>query len=521
MELVITGGEVVSRAGIRPADLLIRDGMIVAVEPHLVAGPDAAVLAADGLLVCPGYIDVHAHSALRAFDDPHLAPKTGQGFTTDVICPDGLGPAPVRACAAAERARYLGALEPADAAPWDWRDFGEYLASLQAAAPAINIASYLPHGAVRDVVMGCRPEPATRDELRRMEQLANDALEAGARGVSLGLIYAPGMYAARDELDMLARVAAHHDVPLMTHIRNEATGVLAALDELLGVAARTGVRPHVTHLKLIGTPAPVPELLDRVSAAAAEFGLTCDQYPYGSGSTLLSALLPPYALAGGPSAACARLQDAGERARLRRDMEHGLPGWENLYRACGPERLVLTYASGSWRGQVGRTLAQIGAQLDLDPVEATLTILAQTRFDAAIIDQYAEDDVVDALFTGADPMVGSDGAFHDHPHPRLYGTAARVLGRNALRRGLIDVHAAVGRMTWRPADFLRLSDRGDLAPGLRADVTVVDPLAFVDTNSYEQPCAHPTGLTHVLVNGVPVWRDGLPTGARPGRVLSH
>ncbi len=501
-----------------PADVAVSGGRIAAVAQRLPLDSCGELIEADGLLLCPGFIDMHAHSALRVFTDPLLTPKLAQGFTTEVICPDGLGPAPVRPSGREDRRRYLAALEGPGPEQWAWESMADYLAAVEAARPAPNIVASVPHSAVRDVVLGLSgrgPEPA---ELARMQQEVSAGLAAGARMLSFGLIYAPGLYADTAELQALAEVAAQYDTPLMPHVRNEAAGVLAAIGEFVQVAERTGASLHISHLKLVGSPSLLENLLRLVEDATQRVDLTFDQYPYGAGSTLLTALLPPWALAGGPAVILRRLRDGDERRRMLRDMERGLPGWENLYGCCGPAGITITEAAGARCGDVGKSLEQIAGERGVDPAVAVLDLLADTDLDAGMVDHYASEDAVRAIFTLPGALVGSDGIFNAHPHPRLFGTAARVLGRLALREGVITVEEAVARLASRPADRLGLSDRGRIRSGQRADLVLLDTGRYIDTATYQDPCQTPPGVKRVLVGGCTVYSDNRTTGRRPGTV---
>jgi N-acyl-D-amino-acid deacylase len=502
----------------RVADVAVTGGRIAAVAERLPLDSCGELVEAGGLLLCPGFIDMHAHSALQVFTDPLLTPKLAQGFTTEVICPDGLGPVPVRPSGRKERQRYLAALEGSGPEQWAWESMADYLAAVEAARPAANIVASVPHSAVRDVVLGMSDRGAEPAELARMREEVSAGLAAGARVLSFGLIYAPGLYAGTAELRALAEAAAECSAPLMPHVRNEAAGVLDAIDEFVRVAERAGASLHISHLKLVGSPQLLENLLHFVEDAAQRVDLTFDQYPYGAGNTLLTALLPPWALAGGPAAIVRRLGERDERRRMLRDMEYGLPGWENLYGCCGPAGITITVAGGARSGDVGKSLEQIAGGRGVHPAAAVLDLLADTDLNAGMVDHYAGEDVVRAIFKLPGAMVGSDGIFNAHPHPRLFGTAARVLGRLALREGVITAGEAVARLASRPADRLGLSDRGRIKIGLRADLVLLDPDRYVDTATYSDPCRTPPGVERVLVGGCTVYRDNTMTGRRPGTV---
>jgi N-acyl-D-amino-acid deacylase len=466
------------------ADVGVDGGRIAAIGDRV----EGDVVDAAGLMLCPGFVDLHAHSALEPFRDPLLAPKILQGFTTEVICPDGLGPAPVRDREA--RRAYLRALEGDGPPEWAWTTFAEYLGALP--PTSMTLVPSAPHGSIREV---CNADVAA---MRREVRLA---LEAGARMLSFGLVYIPGAYADTEELVAVAEVAAEAGAPLVPHVRNEGAGVLDAVREMVEVSERSGAPLHVSHLKCLADEALLEPLLDLVDSAGATF----DQYPYGAGSTLLAGLLPPWAQEGGAEATLRRAQEPETRRRIADDVAHGLPGWENQLGTLGPENVVVA----------GRTIAERGG----DAVETVLDLLLETELAAPMIIHYASDAAVRKVAAHRRQLVGSDGIFGERPHPRLYGTAPRFLGRFVLRDGLVPVDEAVARLTSRAADLLGLHDRGRIEVGKRADLVLLDPVRYVDTATYETPRRSPDGVVGVWVAGEAVVRDGRVTGATPAGVL--
>ncbi len=475
------------------ADVVVEDGRIAAVVP--------VEEVASALILCPGFIDLHAHSALRSFEDPFLTPKLAQGFTTEVINPDGLAPAPVAPERRGDRQAYLAALEGRGPEPWPWTTLAEYLDALDETRPAIDLVPSIGHGAVRDRVLGGGRRAPSAAELEAMRREVREGLEAGARMLSFGLVYLPGAYAETDELVAVAEEAAAFAAPLVPHVRNEGAGVLEAVGEMVEVARRSGASLHVSHLKSLADERLVEPLLELID----ESGATFDQYPYGAGCTLLASLLPGWAQEGGAAATLDRLRERGVRERIAREVAEGLPGWENLLGTLGPERIVVE----------GESLAARGGA----PVETVCELLQESRLAAQMVMHYASEEAVRAIARHPRQLVGSDGIFGERPHPRLYGTAPRFLGRFSLREGLVPVEEAVARLTSRAADRLRLTDRGRIAPGKRADLVLLDAERYVDEATYDDPARSPEGVVGVWVAGEQVFAQGAPTGARPGRVV--
>ena len=500
-------------------DVAVADGRIVAVAHQLPDVTGALVVDGEGLLLCPGFIDMHAHTALESFRNPWLEPKVAQGFTTELIHPDGLAPAPVSLQGVEARRAYLRALEGEGPTRWDWSSFAKYLDALHATRPVTTLIPSAGHNAIRDFVMGGEQRAPTLDELKEMQYQVRLALEAGARALSFGLIYFPGVFSNFEELTALAEVAAEFEVPLVPHVRNEGDQILSAVMEMIQVARKSGAALHLSHLKVVGNARWVEPLLELIDKARRDVDITFDQYPYGAGSTILTALLPPWAQEGGPEKILSRLEDLQIRRRMGSDMERGLTGWENLYGACGPEKIYIASAGNNREKDIGSSLAEIAERLGEDPVQVVMDLLADTQLNVTMVDHYASEETVRAIFGHPAALVGTDGIFGVHPHPRLYGTAARVLGRYALRENLISVEQAVARLTAKAADRLRLRDRGRIQPGLRADLVLLDPARFVDTASYEKPKQTPPGVALVMVDGQIVRKDGKRTEARPGGVL--
>jgi N-acyl-D-amino-acid deacylase len=504
-------------------DVGVRGGAIdlVAQSHEVTEAPVAAAEVVDGkgLMLCPGFVDLHTHSALRSFDDPLLTPKLAQGFTTEVINPDGLAPAPVAPDRRADRQAYLRPLEGPGPDMWPWSTVEEYLDALDGTQPALSLVPSVGHGAVRELVRGGGRVAPTREQLDEMRRQVRVGLEAGARMLSFGLVYLPGAYAETDELVAVAAEAAAVGAPLVPHVRNEGAELLDAVAEMVDVARRSGGPLHLSHLKALADERLVEPLLELLEDAARELDVTFDQYPYGAGSTLLASVLPGWAQEGGAAGTLQSISDGASRRRIARDVAGGLPGWENLLGTLGPDRIEIANAAAPNEEAVGLTLAAIADERGIDAVEAALDLMRESALDVTMVLHYASDDAVREIARHRLQLVGSDGIFGARPHPRLYATAPRFLGRFAIRDGLIPVEEAVTRLTARAADRLGLADRGRIEPGKRADLVLLDAFAYVDTATYADPLRSPEGVVGVWVDGVRVLADGVPTGARPGGVV--
>ena len=478
------------------------------------------VVDGDGLVLCPGFIDLHAHSALRSFEDPFLIPKLAQGFTTEVINPDGLAPAPVAPERRADRQAYLRPLEGPGPATWSWSTVAEYLDALDATRPALSLVPSVGHGAVRDArprrwTSRARPRKTCGPCAVRCAPVSRPARGRCPSGSCTSRAPTP----ATEELVAVAEEAAAVGAPLVPHVRNEGNALLEAVGEMIDVARRSGAPLHVSHLKSLADERLIEPLLELLEDAATSHDVTFDQYPYGAGSTLLASILPAWAQEGGAAGTLRALGDRVARRRIARDIANGLPGWENLLGTLGPEQIEIANAAAPNEAAVGLTLAEVADHREDDPVSAALDLMRESALDVTMVLHYASDDAVREIARHRLQLVGSDGIFGARPHPRLYGTAPRFLGRFALAEGLIPAEEAVARLTARAADLLGLADRGRIEPGKRADLVLLDAARYIDTATYADPCRPPTGSSASGSTGVRAWQDGRADGARRGGVV--
>jgi len=513
-DVILRGGMVHDGLGSpgRVADVAIVDGRIAAIgRVDSRAGEE---IDCDGLIVAPGFIDPHAHSDLVHAGADAATFKIEQGVTTEIVGNCGFSFAPMDS----RSIELLGGMwaELAGGQQVRERTFAQYLDEVENAQPANNVAALVGHGTLRLAANGV--EQALRPgALARMRALAHEAFEAGAVGLSSGLIYVPGSYSDTDELVELARVAAVHDRPYTTHMRDEGDHLTESLDEALAIGRRAGVRVQVSHCKVAGrrNHGSSGRLLGTIAQARREgadvFG---DQYPYTAGSTFLSALLPPVAQQGGVEALRERLTDAGERAALRTIADSGGMG-AGLWGQCTPDDvLVVAHRASQY---AGRTLAAIAATDD--PWERLCALIRDDPGALCVIDLMAEDDVRRIM---ADPLVaiGSDnGPPVGLQHPRTWGCFPRVLGTYVREQGVLTWESAIRKMTSISARQFRLAGRGALLEGMVADVCVFDPVRIGHSGTYLRPDVAPDGVELVLLAGTPVLRVGRPTGERAGHVL--
>ncbi|MGV9316433.1 N-acyl-D-amino-acid deacylase family protein [Streptomyces sp. NPDC003691] len=532
-DLLIRGGTVVDGTGAprRPADVAVKGGRITVLPPggHHTA---AETVDADGRIVAPGFIDVHTHSdALAACGDGggadagvleelRLAPLL-QGVTTEIAgnCGSSLFPAlPGRLPGLAEHVRVvfgLGAVPPA-------ADFDGFAAGQDPALRRTHIASLVGHGTLRAGVMGFEDRPARADELSAMCGLLDRALTSGAAGLSSGLIYPPGGYASTDELVALAAVAARHRKPYVTHLRDEMAQVESALEEALEIARRSGAPLQISHHKTAGRRAwgATVRTLPVLERARAEgLDVLCDVYPYTAGSTVLHALLPPWANEGGIGALLGRLPRPEVRDRIRTSIARGVAGWENTVGNGGWD-LVTVAAARRHPAAEGHRISDLATASGVDPVEFVCDLLLAEHGEVTIISHSMREDDVRRVLTSPLSMIGSDGVPKPgRPHPRWAGSFPRVLGHYGRDEGLLSLETAVHKMTGLPARRFGLAGRGTIADGARADLVVLDPDTVRDRATFDRPLLAPEGIGTVVVAGRTAVRDGRPTKECAGRVV--
>jgi N-acyl-D-amino-acid deacylase len=524
-DVLIRGGLLLDGTGAagRPGDIAIRAGRIAAIGTAL-REEAAKVIDARGLAVAPGFIDIKTHSDFTLPINPKAESKVRQGVTTEIIGHCGFSVAPVLAGKVNLLRDYLSASAPW--LPFKETTFSGYLDTFP--ATAVNAGMLVGHNTLRLMVMGMEQRPPTPDELNAMIGLLEEALDAGALGLSSGLFTAPGSYARPDEMIALCRVLKRYNAGYFTHLRDESNKVLEALEEAIDIAEKCGVHVEIVHFKCSGMDnwGKAARALDMIARAKVRgLDVDCDSYPYAAGSNPLKNLMPQWVQAGGVATMLQRLRLAETRERIRADIARdGLNNWGRIASWDG----VLISISPNLPRYAGRTIGALAAERGQDPIDAVADYLIEDRgATRVLVTSISENDIRDIVRSPL-ALVGSDGncvatygtVSQGMPHPRFYGTFPRIIGHYVGELGVLPLELAVHKMTGASARALKFKDRGLLKEGYRADATVFDPADFRDRATYADPHQYPSGSrTTVLVNGAIVVENSVHTGALPGNVL--
>ena len=527
-DIVITNGHIIDGTGSPwySGDLAIRDGKIAAIG-NLHGAPRSRTIDARGQVVAPGFIDMLGQSEYTILVDARLPSKIYQGITTE-ITGEGESIAPLNdAILKADQEQYDHYRLHVD-----WRTFREYFSRLEKQHAGINIASYVGATRVRRMVLGDNDVQPTLAQLEQMRAIVRQAMRDGAVGVSTSLEYAPAPYAKTEELIALATEASRFGGIYATHMRNEGTGILAAIDEALRIGREARIPVEIWHLKVGGKPSwgHMPEVVAKINAARAQgLDVTADTYAYTAWFNDFSAFIPAWAHNGGNTKLIERLKDPATRARIRTDMLTPSDKWDNEWQEIpGPEAVLVGVVHNSQLLPLqGKTLAEIAKTWNKEPMDALFDLLIEDHgLTSVAVFGMSEPDVSLAL---QQPWVSVDNDSsgtspegilgREHPHPRAYGTFSRILRKYVREEHKLTLEDAIRKFTALPAQRMRFADRGVLKAGMCADIVIFDPAAIHDVATFEYPNQLSQGMDYVLVNGVPVIDQTMMTGALPGKVL--
>ena len=527
-DTILRGGVIYDGSGGEPfsADLAIEGDRIVAVGGLDRATAEQEINVA-GLAVAPGFINMMSWANESLIEDGRSQSNIRQGVTLEVMG-EGFSMGPLSRAMKAELERQQGDIRYSI----EWNSLDEYLQFLETRGISPNVASFIGAANPREYVIGQEDRPATPEELAAMQILVRQAMEQGALGVASSLIYPPGSFASTDELVALSEAAAEFDGMYASHMRDEGANMLAAVEELIDIARRADIRAEIYHIKSSGQQNwhLFDQAVEMVELARAEgLQITADVYTYPAGATGLNAAIPPWVQEGGFDASLERMSDPATRERIAQEMLQHSADWENLYLGAGtPENILLVgFKSEALKPLTGKTLAEVARMRGTDPRETAMDLIIEDGSRVGTVYFTQSEDVVRKAvslpwvsFNSDEASLAPEGVFlESNPHPRAYGSFARVLAKYVRDEQVITLQEAIRKLAALPAENLRLHRRGRLEEGFFADVVVFDPATVQDHATFIEPHQYATGVQHVFVNGTAVLREGAHTGATPGRVV--
>lgn len=525
-DVLIQNGTIYDGTGAAPyvADVAIAGDRVVAIGK--LGNEDAGqTIDASGLAVAPGFFNLLSHAHLSLIRDGRAMSDVLQGVTFEVLSEISLSPL------TDDSAEFLDSLFVEEEVELTWRSVAEYLERVETSGVSPNFATFVSAATVRINVLGRDDVDPTAEQLEAMKSQVAQAMEDGALGLTDALIYAPGAYAETDELIELAKVAGQYGGLYTAHIRSEANQLLEAVDETLRIGREADLPVKIHHLKAGGQPNwdKMDVVIEKINALrAAGVPVTADMYTYVAGATGLDAAMPTWVQAGGYEKWAERLRDPETRERVKAEMAVNAEDWENLGFFAGPEgMLFVEFRNDDLKKYAGRTLADVAKERGQDPRDTIIDLVIEDGSRVGTVYFLMSEDNLEKQLRQPWVMFGSDAeapaaegaTLEKGAHPRTYGNVARLLGKYVRDEQIIPLEEAIRRLTSLPAQTLNIPERGRLAPGYFADVAIFDPAAVADRATFDDPHQYSVGVVHVLVNGVPVVRDGAHTGATPGRAV--
>lgn len=529
LDLLITNGRILDGTGnpAYEADIGVIGGEIAVMAPDLAKTRAERIIDAGDLVVTPGFIDAHSHDDAYLLINPRCDDKVRQGVTTDVIGNCGFSLAPVSDAHREDLRKasaIMGGSHLADDF-WQLSSFEEFLMLLDNARPGINVVPLVGHGTLRIAVLGFENRAPTESELSDMKRLTADAMQAGAFGLSSGLIYVPANYADTDEIIELAKIAGQYKGIYTTHMRSEGDRQMEAIEETFRIASEARIAAHISHHKIAGRnnwgqSTDTLELFAR--ARSGGLSVTCDQYPYQAGSTILAAALPPHVQAQGPALFAEKLKQPEMRQAIIDEIEQGSDArWENLIKGAGFENIIIS-VSPHHPEYIGKSIARIAEMEQKSPYDVFFDLLIEEQMEAAMIIFMMDEQDVIRIMKDPVTMIGTDGVpgfGASKVHPRMIGTFPRVLGRYVRSQGILSLEEAIRKMTSLPAQTFGLYKKGILRERLDADMVILDPQTIIDNSTFDDPTQPPAGIHWVIVNGEIAVENGEVMGATSGQVL--
>ena len=528
MKMLIKNATIIDGSG-KPAyksDLLIKDDKIDKIGEVGEVDVDR-VIDAKGLVVAPGFIDTHSHSDLDVLLHPHVMPKIMQGITTEFLGQDGVSMAPLPRKYISDWRKNIAGLDGvSDEIDWNYETTDNYLKMIEKVGPGVNECYLVPHGNIRMEAMGLDNRQPNDEEIEKMKEITRREMEAGAFGLSTGLIYIPCAYSESKEIIEMCKVVAEYDGVFVIHQRSEADTIIDSMNEVIEIGRKSGVRVHWSHFKVAGKKNwdKIDTVLKQLEEARKEgIIVSFDQYPYVAGSTMMGAILPPWVHDGGTNKVIERLKDAEMRKKMRYDMENGIHGWDNFIDFAGFENIYVTsVVTEKNKDAVGLSITELAKLRNVDPYTAAFDLLMEEENAVGMVDFYGKEEHVKLFMARPEMNACTDGLLAPgKPHPRLYGSFPRILGKYVREEKVMSLEEAVRKLTFKAAEAMNLKDRGLLKEGYYADITIFNPDTITDKGDFINPIQYPEGIEYVIVNGKVAVEHGKHTDVLNGKVIRN
>ena len=525
MKKLIKNGLIIDGSGSKGfnADILINGDKIESIG-SISGSSEMEVIDAKGLVVAPGFIDTHSHSDLQVLIEPNVLPKVKQGVTTEILGQDGISMAPLpKDCISPWRKNLAGLDGDSDNIDWNYETTENYLKMIDAVKPGLNECYLVPHGNIRMEALGLENRLPNDEELQKMCDITRREMEAGAIGLSTGLIYMPCAYSESKEIIEMCKVVAEYDGIFVIHQRSEADTILDSMEEVIKIGRESGVKIHYSHFKVCGKKNwdKIDKVIELLEKAKKE-GITVsfDQYPYVAGSTMLGVILPPWVHDGGTDKVLERLADPELRKKMIYDIEHGIPGWDNFVEFAGLDQIFVTSVKTEKnKDAIGLNLLELGKLRGKDAYQATFDLLYEEENAVGMVDFYGTEEHVQLFMKRPEMNACTDGLLGGKPHPRVFGAFPRILGKYVREDKALSLEEAVYKMTKKPAKTFNIIDRGEIKVGNYADICIFNPETVIDKGTFTDPVQYPEGIEYVLINGELTINKGEHTGNRSGVVL--
>ncbi len=534
-DLLIKNGNVIDGSG-SPAyisDIAVKNGKIEKIGALIDINCDK-VIDASNQIVSPGFIDIHSHTDATIVINPKAESKIRQGITTEIVGNCGMSAAPLTTAFLSEVKDHLTVNSDygkADEIGKSWITFGEYIKFLNGLSPGINIMPMVGFGTLRSAVMGLKSGPPTRDEMRGMEELLEKSLEEGAAGMSTGLEYLPDSFSHAEELIQLCRVIKRKNKLYASHIRGESQNLFPAIEEAIRSGEESGCKVEISHLKLGGkfNWGKTDQLFDLLERAISRgVRLSWDQYPYIAWGTGLVDYIPHWVIQGGHQKMVKYLSDNSTRKKIRLEINKSIKMGTHAYNTAPWEEVQIAMVkSPEYKPIEGKRVAEISKELNIDPLEFVFDLLIKERGSVETLVFCMDEEDIKTIMKHPHTIIASDGRAvatygelnKGSTHPRYYGTFPRVLGKYVRDKKVLSLETAIKKMTSMPAKVMGLDNRGILAPGKVADITIFDPETVCDVATFENPHQYSKGIEKVIISGEIIIDQGDHTNKMVGRII--